>query len=145
MLLFTSEGVSDRTLIGIGLFTMVAALSWLMSTLPSFSPHTPTNLPYFVVGVAIDLAGIPTVCDVALALYSKLLPDRVQGAGQVRKYHCVLSIKLYFDENYQAFRRLVSQLALLLGPLWAPATLSNPTLMLAVPLGWCQTSFPPYA
>ena len=83
MLLFISEGVSDRTLIGIGLFTMMAALSWLMSTLPSFSPHTPTNLPYFVVGVAIDLAGIPTVCDVALALYSKLLPDRVQGAGQV--------------------------------------------------------------
>merc|ERR1719494_1217289 len=112
----SKAGVSDRTLIGIGLFTMMAALSWLMSTLPSFSPHTPTNLPYFVVGVAIDLAGIPTVCDVALALYSKLLPDRVQGAGQ-------------------AFRRLVSQLALLLGPLWAPATFSNPSLMLAVPLG----------
>ena len=35
----------------------------------------------------------------------------------------------------QAFRRLVSQLALLLGPLWAPATLNNPMLMLAVPLG----------
>merc|ERR1719357_1488655 len=112
----SKAGVSDRTLIGIGLFTMVGALSWLMSTLPSFTPHTPANLPYFVVGVAIDLAGIPTVCDIALALYSKLLPDRVQGAGQ-------------------AFRRLVSQLALLLGPLWAPATLSNPTLMLAVPLG----------
>merc|ERR1719221_1992654 len=76
----SKAGVSDRTLIGIGLFTMMAALSWLMSTLPSFSP------------------------------------DRVQGAGQ-------------------AFRRLVSQLALLLGPLWAPATLNNPTLMLAVPLG----------
>ena len=94
MLLFISEGVSDRTLIGIGLFTMVAALSWLMSTLPSFSPHTPANLPYFVVGVAIDLAGIPTVCDVALALYSKLLPDRVQGAGQVRiQLVCALSFR----------------------------------------------------
>ena len=44
-------------------------------------------------------------------------------------------------EKNQAFRRLVSQLALLLGPLWAPATLSNPTLMLAVPLGWCPPSF----
>ena len=32
-----------------------------------------------------EIAGIPTVCDVALALYSKLLPDRVQGAGQVTR------------------------------------------------------------
>ena len=85
---------------------MVGALVWLMCTLPSFSHHTPANLPFFVVGVVIDLAGknrrntsaspqmttlldeiagIPTVCDVALALYSKLLPDRVQGAGQVTR------------------------------------------------------------
>jgi len=112
----SKAGASDRNLISCGLLTMVGALVWLMCTLPSFSHHTPANLPFFVVGVAIDLAGIPTVCDVALALYSKLLPDRVQGAGQ-------------------AFRRLVSQLALLLGPLWAPATLNNPMLMLAVPLG----------
>jgi len=112
----SKAGASDRTLIGCGLVIMIGALVWLMSTLPSFAHHTPANLPYFVVGVFIDLAGIPTVCDVALALYSKLLPDRVQGAGQ-------------------AFRRLVSQLALLLGPLWAPATLNNPMLMLAVPLG----------
>jgi len=112
----SKAGASDRNLISCGLVTMIGALVWLMCTLPSFSHHTPANLPFFVVGVAIDLAGIPTVCDVALALYSKLLPDRVQGAGQ-------------------AFRRLVSQLALLLGPLWAPATLNNPMLMLAVPLG----------
>jgi len=112
----SKAGASDRNLISCGLVTMVGALVWLMCTLPSFSHHNPANLPFFVVGVAIDLAGIPTVCDIALALYSKLLPDKVQGAGQ-------------------AFRRLVSQLALLLGPLWAPATLHNPMLMLAVPLG----------
>ena len=101
----TFQGASDRNLITIGLVTMVVALIWLMCTLPSFSHHTPANLPFFVVGVAIDLAGkegrlflllhkkttldeiagIPTVCDVALALYSKLLPDRVQGAGQVTR------------------------------------------------------------
>ena len=87
-----------------------------------------------------ELAGIPTVCDVALALYSKLLPDRVQGAGQVTR-DSNLQICYYFakiqacETKFQAFRRLVSQLALLLGPLWAPATLNNPMLMLAVPLG----------
>ena len=107
MLLFISEGVSDRTLIGIGLFTMMAALSWLMSTLPSFSPHTPTNLPYFVVGVAIDLAGIPTVCDVALALYSKLLPDRVQVLARLENTivcfpsNCILmKIIRRFDDSF---------------------------------------------
>ena len=88
-----------------------------------------------------EIAGIPTVCDVALALYSKLLPDRVQGAGQVTRDSHLMSIMNhdYYPNiqqmKYQAFRRLVSQVALLLGPLWAPATLNNPMLMLAVPLG----------
>ena len=53
----TFQGASDRNLITIGLVTMVVALIWLMCTLPSFSHHTPANLPFFVVGVAIDLAG----------------------------------------------------------------------------------------
>ena len=53
----TFQGASDRNLISCGLVTMVGALVWLMCTLPSFSHHNPANLPFFVVGVAIDLAG----------------------------------------------------------------------------------------
>ena len=49
--------MSDRILIGLGLVIMVGALVWLTSTLPFVSHHTPANLPYFVVGVFIDLAG----------------------------------------------------------------------------------------
>ena len=108
-----------------------------------------------------EIPGIPTVCDVALALYSKLLPDRVQGAGQVTSVshlncdlvigcpHAFASIQarniwVKVKLKVQAFRRLVSQLALLLGPLWAPATLNNPMLMLAVPLGCYLDTFISY-
>jgi len=108
-------GASDRWLVVVGLLLMLAALSWLLATLPSSAHHTRANFPYFLAGVAVDLAGIPTVCDIGLALHSKLVPDRVQGAGQ-------------------AGRRVLTQAALLLGPLWAPATLHQPALMLAVPL-----------
>ena len=48
----------------------------------NFQPPIPTK---FLDNMLLpnENAGIPTVCDIALALYSKLLPDKVQGAGQV--------------------------------------------------------------
>ena len=73
-----SRVISDRILISAGLMFMVTALSWLTATLPTFSESDRSNLPYFAVGVLLDLAGIPTVCDIGLSLYSKLLPDNMQ-------------------------------------------------------------------
>jgi len=115
MLSVASKRFKDRTLISLGLLVMLIALTWLLATLPFFSPGNRSNLPYFAVGVVLDLAGIPTVCDIGLALYSKLLPDSMQGLGH-------------------GVRRFISQLAIIMGPLWGAGTLNNPTLMLAVPL-----------
>ena len=115
MLSIASKRVNDRILISAGLLVMMIALSWLLATLPRFSPSTRSNLPYFAVGVVLDLAGIPTVCDIGLALYSKLLPDNMQGLGH-------------------AVRRFISQLAIILGPLWGASTLTNPTMMIVTPL-----------
>ena len=115
MLSIASKRVNDRVLISAGLLVMMIALSWLLATLPRFSPSTRSNLPYFAVGVVLDLAGIPTVCDIGLALYSKLLPDNMQGLGH-------------------AVRRFISQLAIILGPLWGASTLTNPTMMIVTPL-----------
>ena len=115
MLTVASKRVSDKKLISLGILLMLVALSWLLATLPRFSPSNRDNLPYFAVGVLLDLAGIPTVCDIGLALYSKLLPDHMQGLGH-------------------GVRRFISQLAILMGPLWGAGTLNTPALMLAVPL-----------
>jgi len=112
----SSRRISDRKLISVGLILMLVALTWLSSTLPRFQANDRSNLPYFAVGVMLDLAGIPTVCDVGLSLYSKLLPDKMQGVGN-------------------AVRRFVSQLAIILGPIWGAGTLScSPYVMLLVPL-----------
>lgn len=110
-----SKRVSDKLLISIGILLMLVAISWLMATLPNFTPSTRSNLPYFAVGVVLDLAGIPTVCDIGLSLYSKLLPNTMQGLGH-------------------GVRRFISQLAIILGPLWGAGTLNTPLLMLGVPL-----------
>ena len=72
----SSRRISDRKLISVGLILMLVALTWLSSTLPRFQANDRSNLPYFAVGVMLDLAGIPTVCDVGLSLYSKLLPHQ---------------------------------------------------------------------
>ena len=113
----SSRRISDRALISTGVVLMLVALIWLSSTLPRFQDKDRSNLPYFAVGVVLDLAGIPTVCDIGLSLYSKLLPDNMQGVGN-------------------AVRRFVSQLAIILGPVWGAGTLTtSPYLMLLVPLG----------
>jgi len=111
----SSRCLSDRVLISAGLLLMLTAMTWLTATLPRFGPSQRANIPYFAVGVILDLAGIPTVCDIGLSLYSKLLPSNMQGVG-----HSV--------------RRFVSQLAIILGPVWGAATLMSPYLMLLVPL-----------
>ena len=74
----SSRRISDRVLISVGLVLMVIALAWLAATLPRFGVSDRSNLPYFAVGVLLDLAGIPTVCDIGLSLYTKLLPDNMQ-------------------------------------------------------------------
>ena len=73
-----SRCLSDRGLISAGLLLMLTAMTWLTATMPRFGPSDRSNIPYFAVGVVLDLAGIPTVCDIGLSLYSKLLPSNMQ-------------------------------------------------------------------
>ena len=73
-----SRHLSDRVLISGGLGLMVAALAWLAATLPWFAHDDRSNVPQFAVGVILGLGGVPTVCDIGLSLYSKLLPASMQ-------------------------------------------------------------------
>jgi len=110
-----SKRSNDRFLISLGLGLMLVAVTWFLITLPSFTPGNRSNLPYFAVAVLLDLAGIPTVCDIGLSLYSKLMPNTMQGFGH-------------------GVRRFVSQVAIILGPLWGAGTLGDPLVMTVVPL-----------
>merc|ERR1712186_183792 len=93
VLKLSSRWLSDRALIAGGLLLMLSAMTWLTVTMPRFGPGDRSNLPYFAVGVILDLAGIPTVCDIGLSLYSKLLPSSMQGVGHsVRRFVSQLAI-----------------------------------------------------
>jgi len=115
LLTLLTRYVADHRLVLCGLVLMVAALLWNTVTFPLLHTGKREYVPYFGVSVFLQLMGIPVVCDIGIALYSKLLPDRVQGLGH-------------------AVRRFISQFAILLGPLWGGATLSHPLLFTFVPL-----------
>ena len=102
----SSRCLSDRVLISGGLLLMLTAMTWLTATLPRFGPSDRTNIPYFAVGVILDLAGIPTVCDIGLSLYSKLLPSNMQVRSIPKKNKCnflvwrSMIIVLYFNHSF---------------------------------------------
>jgi len=108
-------GIKDKKLLLVGVCLMTVALTYLVFLFQNLQFHDRSKFPLFSLGVFLDLAGIPTVCDIGMALYSKIVPHHLQGFGQ-------------------ASRRFISQLALILGPLWAGGTLAQPLLMLGVPL-----------
>ena len=64
---------------------------------------------------SLCIPGIPTVCDVALALYSKLLPDRVQGAGQVTTVDSLLE-SLGMQTTVYVYLEKASQASLIVMP-----------------------------
>lgn len=115
LLSLASRYVSDRSLVLSGTLVLLLSLLWHAVTIPSFSHGDRSNAAYFGVGIFLELIGIPTVCDIGLALYSKLLPDEMQG-------FC------------HGVRRFVSQVGILLGPLWGACTLPRPILLTAVPV-----------
>ena len=107
--------VTDRFLVSTGLVLMLASLVWLGVVVPSFVEHDRSTLPFFAVGIMLELMGISIICDVGLSLYSKLIPDHMQGFSH-------------------AMRRLISQFAILLGPLWGTGALDFPHMSVVVPI-----------
>eukprot|EP00092_Neocalanus_flemingeri_P027147 GFUD01029439.1.p1 GENE.GFUD01029439.1~~GFUD01029439.1.p1 ORF type:complete len:604 (+),score=97.35 GFUD01029439.1:123-1934(+) len=115
LLSIASKYVTDRLLVSIGLILMLASLTWIGVLVPSLQEHDRSSLPFFVIGIVLELMGISIVSDVGLSLYSKLIPDHMQGFSH-------------------ATRRFISQFAILLGPLWGTGALDFPQLMGIVPI-----------
>ena len=63
----------------------------------------------------MDLASIPILLDVSLALFSKLLSDDVQGFGH-------------------AVRSFVARIAMFIGPIWGSGSLPWLNVLFSIPL-----------
>ena len=115
LLTIASKRYTDRSLILFGIILNIITYIWFLCTVPKFEPGDKSNLGCFAVGTALDLASIPILLDISLALFSKLLSDDVQGFGH-------------------AVRRFLSSFALLIGPLWGSGALPWLYILFGTPL-----------
>ena len=115
ILSIVSNYVTDRCLVSIGLVMMIVSLFWMAAIIPAMDESQRKTLPFFAIGAMIELMGISIICNVGLSLYSKLIPNNMQGFSH-------------------AARRLVSQIAIFLGPMWGTGALEAPRIMVAVPI-----------
>jgi len=116
ILTLLTRWLTDRAIVRAGLCLSLVALIWHSCTIPNFTTGDRSQVKYFGIGAFLQLLGCPVVSEIGLALFSKLVPEHVQGMAH-------------------GIRRFFSQLAVLLGPLWGPTTLTIPLLMTLLPLG----------
>ena len=74
-----SRRVSDRSFIFVGLVLNIVTYVWMLIVMPRFEKGNRANIPYFGVGVVLDLASIPIILDIGISLATKLVKDEVQG------------------------------------------------------------------
>ena len=115
LLTLASKKFKDRTMIFFGLILNIVTYVWFLSTVPYYKPGDRSNLWSFAIGTVLDLASIPILLDISLALFSKLLSDDVQGFGH-------------------AVRRFVSNIAMFIGPIWGSGSLPWLNVLFSIPL-----------
>ncbi|XP_069112864.1 major facilitator superfamily domain-containing protein 8-like [Argopecten irradians] len=114
---YLSKHLQDRTMILLGLSTLILACGWLVYAIPHSDPDTPrANLPMFVIGMVLDMFSLPFLVVCSISLYSKVTKKEHQGLSQ-------------------GLRRVVVGCGTILGPLWTGSTLTWPYIMLGVMLG----------
>ena len=104
-----------RALILAGLVLNIVTYIWFLATVPYYQPDDKSNIWSFSIGTVLDLASIPILLDISLALFSKLLSDDVQGFGH-------------------AVRRFVASFAMFIGPIWGSGSLPWLNVLFSIPL-----------
>jgi ceroid-lipofuscinosis MFS transporter 7 len=103
--LFLSKKISDRWLIIIGFTSALFSYTWMTATIAG--DYNGRNhafmLSSFIVGGVVLLFGLPMLMVAGSSLFSKLIPQSIQGFGQ-------------------GVRRSMGSIAAILGPLWASST-----------------------
>ncbi|KAM3876397.1 major facilitator superfamily domain-containing protein 8 [Diretmus argenteus] len=108
-----SQRVAERVVLAIGLITCNISCVWCLIFLANPIGDFPWQLAEFIIGVFLQVLGLPFVAVAQISLFSKVTAERTQGFSQ-------------------GVRRSVGGLATILGPLWAGGLTENMYIMLGV-------------
>ncbi|XP_042283560.1 major facilitator superfamily domain-containing protein 8 [Thunnus albacares] len=110
-----SRKVADRVVLAVGLVICCAACIWCLIFLCKPRGGYGWELSAFIIGVFLQLLGLPFVAVSQVSLFSKVTAEKTQGFSQ-------------------GVRRSVGGLATILGPLWAGGLTNNLYIMLGMML-----------
>ncbi|KAM8851236.1 major facilitator superfamily domain-containing protein 8-like [Spinachia spinachia] len=110
-----SRRVADRALLAAGLVICCTACIWCLIFLCNPRGGYGWELSSFIIGVFLQLLGLPFVAVSQVSLFSKVTAEKTQGFSQ-------------------GVRRSVGGLATILGPLWAGGLTNNLYIMLGMML-----------
>ncbi|XP_078119967.1 major facilitator superfamily domain-containing protein 8 [Sander vitreus] len=110
-----SRKVADRAMLAVGLVICCTACIWCLIFLCNPRGGYGWELSAFIIGVFLQLLGLPFVAVSQVSLFSKITAEKTQGFSQ-------------------GIRRSVGGLATILGPLWAGGLTENLYVMLGMML-----------
>uniref|UniRef100_A0A8D0CS51 Major facilitator superfamily domain containing 8-like 2 n=1 Tax=Sander lucioperca TaxID=283035 RepID=A0A8D0CS51_SANLU len=110
-----SRKVADRAVLAVGLVICCTACIWCLIFLCNPRGGYGWELSAFIIGVFLQLLGLPFVAVSQVSLFSKITAEKTQGFSQ-------------------GIRRSVGGLATILGPLWAGGLTENLYVMLGMML-----------
>nr|XP_057923773.1 major facilitator superfamily domain-containing protein 8 [Doryrhamphus excisus] len=110
-----SGKVADRAVLAVGLVICCTACIWCLVFLCNLQGNYEWEMSAFVIGVFLQLLGLPFVAVSQVSLFSKVTAEKTQGFSQ-------------------GVRRSVGGLATILGPLWAGGLTNHLYIMLGVML-----------
>ncbi|XP_034387472.1 uncharacterized protein mfsd8l1 isoform X1 [Cyclopterus lumpus] len=108
-----SQRVAERVVLAIGLTICNISAVWCLVFLAKPLGSSPWQLTEFIIGVFLQVLGLPFVAVAQVSLFSKITSEKTQGFSQ-------------------GVRRSVGGLATILGPLWAGGLTENLYVMLGV-------------
>ncbi|XP_061695557.1 major facilitator superfamily domain-containing protein 8 [Syngnathoides biaculeatus] len=110
-----SGKVADRAVLAVGLVICCTACIWCLLFLCNLRGSYEWKLSVFIVGVFLQLLGLPFVAVSQVSLFSKVTAEKTQGFSQ-------------------GVRRSVGGLATILGPLWAGGLTNHLYIMIGMML-----------
>ncbi|XP_078419993.1 major facilitator superfamily domain-containing protein 8 [Cetorhinus maximus] len=111
-----STKFTDRVILAVGLVICNISCIWCLIFLANPKGSFAILLSEFVVGVFLQILGLPFVAVSQVSLFSKVTAEKTQGFSQ-------------------GFRRSIGGLATILGPMWAGGLTNNLYIMLGVMMG----------
>ncbi|XP_029988861.1 uncharacterized protein mfsd8l1 [Sphaeramia orbicularis] len=111
-----SRRVAERVVLAIGLAICNISCVWCLIFLANPLGGFPWQLTEFIIGVFLQVLGLPFVAVAQVSLFSKVTAEKTQGFSQ-------------------GVRRSVGGLATILGPLWAGGLTDNMYIMMGVMMG----------